>query len=112
MTAKQSYPDLSIEAGATFELLFRYKLPNGSSAVNAGDTVKIVFKAHPNAAAVLLTKEPVPNPSTGEFTLLLTSAETLTLGTQGAWGAEIADDSGEPVTRLIQGKYNVSGWDV
>jgi hypothetical protein len=112
MALKQSYPDLRIEAGVTFELLFRYLLPDANSAINAGDVVTIVFKTHPNAATPLLTKTPTPDELTGEFTLTLTAEETLTLGTQGAWGCEIAASGGEPSARIMQGKYSVEGWDV
>lgn len=105
--------DLELESGSTWSMLCRYVYPADINGVQAPAipqdwVVTAQFRPHANSTALLAELVPDVDYEAGEFTLELTAAQTESFPGVGAWGVELAHPDGEPVHRLVQGKFSTS----
>ena len=99
---------LNIEAGATFTRQFEYTNSDGTVFDLTGYTALMHVRETPEADLALAVT-PTINVATGTISITITAEDTSTLtAPEYVYAIELTADGGEPVTRLVQGKVNVS----
>ena len=89
-------------------LAISYKTAAGASAIPTGYIARAQWRPHPNSTTLLLEKLPTVNTSAGTFSLLLTSEDTLLLGSLSHWGLQLESPDGMIVVPLVEGRFNGS----
>jgi hypothetical protein len=113
MAKPNVFDGMEMIAGTSWSKLLRYLTApdvNGvqTSAIPANWTCKAQFRAHQNAAAVLIEIEPDPDSLTGEILLELTPAQTRTLPSVGFYAVEIyGPDPLLDAVEVVRGRFSV-----
>lgn len=99
--------DLVIQKGETFRKTFQLKQSNGTPVDLTGASIASQLRKFPKSTIVVDLNASIFSPTTGEWQLELTSAETATIGfAYGNYDVEVTFTNGE-VVNLVHGSITL-----